>query len=82
MKNKVRIYRKGQGVTQAALAAHLKVSRQTICAIEQGKYNPGLELAFALAMAFHTSVEDLFHYEHPGEAAEADSPLQSPKAIG
>ncbi|HLD07391.1 MAG TPA: helix-turn-helix transcriptional regulator [Candidatus Nanoarchaeia archaeon] len=67
MKNKVRIYRKGQGVTQTALAAHLGVSRQTISAIEQGRYNPGLELAFALAMAFHTSVEDLFHDEQAAD---------------
>jgi len=63
MKNKVRIYRKGHGLTQEQLADIVGVSRQTIHLVEKGKFSPSIELAFDLARHFHTSVEELFVYD-------------------
>jgi putative transcriptional regulator len=48
-------------LSQGALGEQLGVSRQTINAIEQGRYLPSLPLAFALARFFEASVEDMFH---------------------
>ena len=48
--------------TQDALAARVGVTRQTIIAIERGKYNPTLELAFRLAKEFGISIEKIFSY--------------------
>ena len=50
-------------MTQQELAAQVGVTRQTIIAIERGKYTPSLELAFKLARAFGTGVEDLFCWQ-------------------
>lgn len=60
MKNKVRDLRRKRGWTQAQLATHLDVSRQTLNAIERGRHEPRLPLAFKLAEAFDTSVEAVF----------------------
>lgn len=60
IKNHLKKYRKKEGLTQAKLAKELNVSRQTINAIETGKYNPSLELALKTADFFETSIEDLF----------------------
>jgi len=46
--------------SQAELGEHLGVSRQTVIAIENGKYDPSLPLAFKLASVFETSIEELF----------------------
>jgi putative transcriptional regulator len=48
-------------LTQAALAQEVGVSRQTINAVETGRYDPSLDLAFALADYFDCQIEDLFH---------------------
>ncbi|MBX3688024.1 helix-turn-helix transcriptional regulator [Dokdonella sp.] len=64
MKNEVRALREGHGWSQAELAEHLGVSRQTVNAIETGKYDPSLPLAFKLARLFGKSIEKLFD---PGE---------------
>lgn len=48
--------------TQQQLAEKAGVSRQTIVAIEGGKYNPSLELAFRIAHAFNVPIEEVFHY--------------------
>ncbi len=48
-------------ITQADLAEKVDVSRQTIIAIEQGKFNPSVKLALKLAAFFECSVEDIFH---------------------
>jgi putative transcriptional regulator len=61
MRNDVRASRTGLGLSQAALGAALGVSRQTINAIETGRYMPSLPLAFALAQHFGTTVDGLFH---------------------
>jgi putative transcriptional regulator len=50
-------------LTQEALAEKLKVTRQTILAIEKGKYDPSLELAFKIAEVFDVKIEDVFLYE-------------------
>jgi putative transcriptional regulator len=66
MRNDVRERRERQGLSQGALATALGVSRQTVNAIETGKYLPSLPLAFALARHFAAAVDDLFHPE-PGD---------------
>ena len=60
MKNRVRQLRTDQGLSQAALAAMLSVSRQTINSIETGRYTPSLPLAIALARFFGQAVEEIF----------------------
>ncbi len=60
MKNIVKDLRAEQGWSQAALADLLSVSRQTINAIETGKYDPSLPLAFALARVFGKRIEEIF----------------------
>lgn len=49
-------------MTQAELAERIGVTRQTVIAIEQGRYSPSLELAFQIARAFGVPLEDVFHY--------------------
>ncbi len=60
MKNSVRERRQRNDWTQQDLAHRLGVSRQTVNAIETGKYDPSLPLAFALAAQFQCRIEDLF----------------------
>jgi len=60
MKNRLKVLRAERNWSQADLAQMARVSRQTINAIETGKYNPSLELAFALAAIFETKIEDIF----------------------
>ena len=60
MKNRIREYRKQKRISQEALSKELKVSRQTINAIENNKYDPTLTLAFKLAKLFDTTVYELF----------------------
>ncbi len=60
MQNKIEQLRKKIGMTQAELANVCKVTRQTINAIENNKYDPTLQLAFALAKALNITVDDLF----------------------
>lgn len=63
MRNKIKELRKSKGYRQEDLAAALGVSRQTIIAIENNKYNPTLELAMRLARYLQTTVEELFSLE-------------------
>ena len=64
MKNKLKVLRAERDWTQATLAGQLDVSRQTVNAIETGKYDPALPLAFKIAQLFEMSIEDIFV---PGE---------------
>lgn len=64
MQNSVRAEREARGWTQSALAERLGVSRQTVNAIETGKYDPSLPLAFRLASVFGQRIEDLFSPQH------------------
>lgn len=63
MKNQIKAPRKSKGYRQEDLAAALGVTRQTIIAIENNKYNPTLELAMKLARHLGTTVEELFQLE-------------------
>jgi putative transcriptional regulator len=60
MENLIRSEREQRGWTQAALAARLHVSRQTVVAIETGRYDPSLPLAFRISSLFEKPIEDLF----------------------
>ena len=68
MKNQVRELRGARGWSQADLAARLDVSRQTVNAIETGKYDPSLPLAFRIARLFGQPIEAIFD---PEDAAPA-----------
>lgn len=63
VKNKIKVFRADKDWSQQELADAVGVSRQTINAIEQGKYAPSLPLALALAKTFQTPVEQLFSLE-------------------
>lgn len=65
MKNRLKELRAERNWSQAALAERAQVSRQTINAIETGKYDPSLPLAFRLAEIFGTTIEDLFQADQP-----------------
>lgn len=65
MKNKLRVLRAEREWSQAQLAELLDVSRQTINAIETGKYDPSLPLAFKMARLFKMRVEEIFSDENP-----------------
>ena len=60
MNNRLRVLRAERAWSQAALAELLQVSRQTVNAIETGKYDPGLPLAFKIARLFELRIEDVF----------------------
>ncbi len=62
MKNRLKVLRAERDWTQAQLAAELEVSRQTINAIEKGKFDPSLPLAFKVARLFDMAIEDIFQY--------------------
>jgi len=66
MKNKLRVLRAERNWSQARLAELLAVSRQTVNAIENGKYDPSLPLAFKMAYLFEIAIEEIF------EPADAD----------
>ena len=61
MTNEVRQLRESRGLSQGQLAQELRVSRQTINAIETGRYLPSLPLAFVLARFFGRPIEEIFH---------------------
>jgi len=61
MKNRLRVLRAERAWSQADLAEHLGVSRQTVNAIEVEKYDPSLPLAFKIARLFSLPIEDVFH---------------------
>ncbi|MBP2045615.1 helix-turn-helix transcriptional regulator [Methanobacterium aggregans] len=63
MKNKLKVFRAMNDITQEGLAEKLGVTRQTIIAIEKDKYDPSLSLAFKMAMLFQVKIEDIFLYE-------------------
>jgi putative transcriptional regulator len=60
VKSKLRELRQERNWSQAELADHLKVSRQTVNAIETDKYDPSLPLAFKIARLFRRKIEDVF----------------------
>lgn len=63
MENKVEQLRKERGLNQEDFAKAIRVSRQTVSSIENGKYNPSLELAFIISDFFGKAIEEIFIYE-------------------
>lgn len=63
MKNRLEELRKQHGIKQEDLAAALEVSRQTIGSLENGRYNPSIQLAFKISRFFGLTIEDIFIYE-------------------
>lgn len=63
MNNRLRELREQHGWSQGALAEQLEVSRQTVNALETGKYDPSLPLAFRIARLFDARIEDIFLFE-------------------
>ncbi len=62
MKNRLRELREEKGLTQEELAKALGVTRQTVIAIEKGRYDPSLRLAFKIARFFNRPIEEIFIY--------------------
>ena len=71
MKNRLRVLRAERGWSQADLAARFQVSRQSVNAIETGRFDPSLPLAFKLARLFDTTIEFIF--------AEDQAPSNDPR---
>lgn len=63
MKNSIKVFRAMHNLTQDALAQEMGVARQTILAIEKGKYDPSLDLAFKIARRFGVNINDVFTYD-------------------
>ena len=63
MKNRLEELRKQRGLKQEDLALILEVSRQTIGSLENGRYNPSIQLAFKIARYFEMSIEEIFIFE-------------------
>ncbi|MCM1542199.1 MAG: helix-turn-helix transcriptional regulator [Blautia sp.] len=63
MKNRVEALRKERNMNQEDFAKAIRVSRQTVSSIENGKYNPSLELAFEIADFFGKTIEEIFIHE-------------------
>ena len=74
MKNKLKVLRAMRNWSQADLAGRLDVSRQTINALETGKYDPSLPLAFKIARLFQMTVEEIFEPDlEPGASNGKDA---------
>jgi putative transcriptional regulator len=75
VRNRLRVLRAGRDWSQADLAARLSVSRQTVNAIENGRYDPSLPLAFAIARLFGRRIEEVFTPD--GDEPPAEDPLDA-----
>lgn len=64
MKNRIKVLRAERNWSQADLAEKLEVSRQSVNAIETGKFDPSLPLAFRVARLFELKIEEIFNDEH------------------
>ncbi|HEY3122480.1 MAG TPA: helix-turn-helix transcriptional regulator [Thermoanaerobaculia bacterium] len=77
MKNSLRVLRAERDWSQAELADQLGVSRQTVNALETGKYDPSLPLAFKIARLFDRMIEEIFDPEQAGDRGRGPSSLRS-----
>ena len=66
MENRSEQLRRERGLNQEAFAKAIRVSRQTVSSIENGRYNPSLDLAFTIADFFGLSIEEIFIHERSG----------------
>jgi putative transcriptional regulator len=67
MKNRIRELRKSKNITQEELSKKVGVSRQSIIAIESGKFNPSIELAYNISRVFNCTTEEVFIFEEGGK---------------
>ncbi len=63
MQTNLKVYRAMHDLTQEDLAKAIGITRQTVIAMEKGKYNPSLQLAFKIANYFKVNIEDIFFYD-------------------
>ncbi len=78
MTNEVRLLRfLAQDMTQSELGRRVGLTRQTIAAIEQGRYSPALDVAFRIAHVFGKRVDEVFHWQPSGEIASEASADQT-----
>ncbi len=73
MRNRLRVLRAERNWSQADLAERLEVSRQTVNAIETGKYDPSLPLAFKIARVFGLPIEAIFQEETQSEGVQSQT---------
>lgn len=71
MRNRVEQLRREMGLNQEAFARAIRVSRQTVSSIENGKYNPSLELAFTISDFFGLPIEEIFIRERSASDEKA-----------
>lgn len=69
MENRLKTLRAEKGWSQAALGEQLEISRQSVNAIETGRYDPSLPLAFKIARLFECTIEDIFQDDLNGESS-------------
>ena len=67
MKNRIEELRNARGVRQEELARAMKVSRQTISSLENGRYNPSIALAYRIARFFGSTIEEVFVFDEEEE---------------
>ena len=72
MRTKLKVYRAMHNLTQEDLANAVGVTRQTVIAMEKGKYNPSLELAFKIARYFKVNIENIFIYDQNDKQTQGD----------
>jgi putative transcriptional regulator len=72
MKNRIKVFRAMHDLTQEDLAKEIGVTRQTILAIEKGKYVPSLDLAFKIARHFKVTIEEIFLYDAVTSTVDID----------
>ena len=73
MRNKIKVYRAMHDLTQEDLARKIGVTRQTILAIEKGRYVPSLDLAFRIARHFGVNIEEIFSYAEEASVSDPDA---------
>jgi len=76
VQTKLKVYRAMQNLTQEDLAKTIGVTRQTVIAMEKGKYNPSLALAFKIARYFKVTIENIFIYDQNDNQLDGDNKLE------
>jgi putative transcriptional regulator len=69
VQTKLKVYRAMHNLTQEDIAKAVGVTRQTVIAMEKGKYNPSLELAFKIARYFKVNIENIFIYDQNDDSS-------------
>lgn len=67
MKNRIKEFREKYNLTQQDLAKKVGVSRQTIISLENGRYNPSINLAYKVSKTFNRIIEDVFVFDEEGD---------------